>query len=156
MGKLLRFYLVFAVIVVVSMGLFAIAFHGRDIYEYHVGTPTKATVDRCDTHGRHPTCYGTWSIGGRSQTGPIHGADKKNDPVGSTLDVHVSGGTAYTAPGASYLNILFSTLFTALIAFGAWKGITRMFGGSRRTPPGWYPDPSGAQAQRYWDGRQWI
>jgi Protein of unknown function (DUF2510) len=24
------------------------------------------------------------------------------------------------------------------------------------TPPGWYPDPSGAQAQRYWDGRQWT
>ena len=23
-------------------------------------------------------------------------------------------------------------------------------------PPGWYPDPSGAQAQRYWDGRQWT
>jgi hypothetical protein len=23
-------------------------------------------------------------------------------------------------------------------------------------PPGWYPDPSGAQAQRHWDGRQWT
>ena len=23
-------------------------------------------------------------------------------------------------------------------------------------PAGWYPDPSGAQAQRYWDGRQWT
>lgn len=22
-------------------------------------------------------------------------------------------------------------------------------------PPGWYPDPSGARAQRYWDGTRW-
>lgn len=22
-------------------------------------------------------------------------------------------------------------------------------------PPGWYPDPSGAPAQRYWDGTTW-
>ena len=24
------------------------------------------------------------------------------------------------------------------------------------TPAGWYPDPSGAPGQRYWDGRQWT
>jgi hypothetical protein len=23
-------------------------------------------------------------------------------------------------------------------------------------PPAWYPDPSGAETQRYWDGRQWT
>lgn len=23
-------------------------------------------------------------------------------------------------------------------------------------PPGWYPDPSGAPGQCYWDGRNWI
>ena len=23
-------------------------------------------------------------------------------------------------------------------------------------PPGWYPDPSGAPGQRYWDGQQWT
>jgi hypothetical protein len=23
-------------------------------------------------------------------------------------------------------------------------------------PPGWYPDPSGAPGQRYWDGRTWT
>jgi hypothetical protein len=23
-------------------------------------------------------------------------------------------------------------------------------------PPGWYPDPADARAQRYWDGRQWT
>jgi len=24
------------------------------------------------------------------------------------------------------------------------------------SPPGWYPDPSGAQQQRWWDGQQWT
>ena len=28
--------------------------------------------------------------------------------------------------------------------------------GPAGAPQGWYPDPSGAQAQRYWDGRQWT
>ena len=25
-----------------------------------------------------------------------------------------------------------------------------------QAPPGWYPDPSGAQEQRYWDGKTWA
>ena len=24
------------------------------------------------------------------------------------------------------------------------------------SPPGWYPDPSGAEQYRYWDGRAWT
>ena len=28
--------------------------------------------------------------------------------------------------------------------------------GAPRTPPGWYPDPSGAPEQRYFDGTQWT
>jgi len=27
---------------------------------------------------------------------------------------------------------------------------------SPSTPPGWYPDPSGAPGQRYWDGYSWV
>jgi hypothetical protein len=26
---------------------------------------------------------------------------------------------------------------------------------SQQPAPGWYPDPSGGPAQRYWDGQQW-
>ncbi len=28
--------------------------------------------------------------------------------------------------------------------------------GAPRTPPGWYPDPSGAPQQRYFDGTHWT
>ena len=28
--------------------------------------------------------------------------------------------------------------------------------GAPRTPPGWYPDPSGAPGQRYFDGTHWT
>jgi Protein of unknown function (DUF2510) len=28
--------------------------------------------------------------------------------------------------------------------------------GAPNPPAGWYPDPSGAPGQRYWDGQQWM
>lgn len=28
--------------------------------------------------------------------------------------------------------------------------------GFRSVPPGWYPDPSGAPLQRFWDGNAWT
>ena len=28
--------------------------------------------------------------------------------------------------------------------------------GAPSPTPGWYPDPSGAPGQRYWDGQQWM
>lgn len=28
--------------------------------------------------------------------------------------------------------------------------------GQQQTPAGWYPDPSGAGGQKYWDGQRWI
>ena len=132
--KFFMAYLLFAVAAVVLMGLFAIGWQMRNIYEYHAGTPTTATIDRCVSSGRSSTCYGTWSVGGRSQTGPINGASRSD--AGSTMDVRVRGGTAYAASEqwVSYMTILFSTVFTALIVFGAWLRLRRMFGRrSRRT-----------------------
>ena len=49
-----------------------------------------------------------------------------------------------------------------LVLLAVWVGFRRVgstppTGRQENTPPpGWYPDPSGAQAQRYWDGRQWT
>jgi Protein of unknown function (DUF2510) len=137
-GKAVRILLLVAPIAIVLICLFFIGWQIRDIYEYHVGTTTTATIDRCTTHGKSETCYGTWSVDGRSQSGPIHGAGN-NDRTGTTLDVHVSDGTAYTAAAGqwvSYVNILGGTFFMALVVFGFSLGFKRMFGeGSRRTRP---------------------
>ena len=71
----------------VLVGMSAFRFH-----QYEVGTPTTATVVRCGAGPKSSGCYGTWSVGGQSQTGLIHGP---SGPVGSSVDVHVRDGTAY-------------------------------------------------------------
>jgi hypothetical protein len=35
-------------------------------------------------------------------------------------------------------------------------GYPPQLGQTVSAPPGWYPDPSGAPGQRYWDGHQWT
>ena len=74
-----------------------------DVYGYRVGTPTTAKVVDCGRNGsKHSarTCRGTWSVGGKSYTGRIAG-DSKGFHVGSSLDVRVRGGSAYTATSAN-------------------------------------------------------
>jgi hypothetical protein len=85
-------------------------------YNYWVGTPTTATIDHCVSGTRSETCYGRWSVGGVSQTGWFPGT-VEDLPVGSQVDVHVRGGTAYTAYWASPS---YWTVFLAcyVIAFG--------------------------------------
>ena len=120
------------------MGLFGINFLvgglvglGASLYEfygYQVGTPTTATVDHCVRSGKSSsTCYGTWSVGGVSQTGKIAGGLPSGSGVGRSLDVHVSGGKAYTADsvgGRFYVvigvGILGVGLGVALLR-GAWR-----------------------------------
>jgi hypothetical protein len=59
---------------------------------YRLGTPTTATIDHCASHsslhGDDETCYGTWGVGGKSNTGPIIG-DYDRHGVGSRVDVHL-------------------------------------------------------------------
>jgi hypothetical protein len=88
-----------------------------NFYAYQAGTPTTATIEKYN-HGcvgahsgvigtlvdTNPlfdflsvdTCTGTWSVGGTSQSGPIVGV-RSIQPHGSSLDVRVLGGKAYTA-----------------------------------------------------------
>ncbi|WP_082976982.1 DivIVA domain-containing protein [Mycobacterium sp. 852002-50816_SCH5313054-b] len=70
-----------------------------DVYGYRVGTPTTAKVVSC-SGGRNKfsnvICTAQWSVGGKSYTGRIAG-DSKGRRVGSSLDVRVHGGSAYTA-----------------------------------------------------------
>ena len=58
------------------------------------------------------------------------------------------------------VGILFVAAFLAPLLFHLWQRLRRRGDSAPNEPtllpPGWYPDPSGAQAQRYWDGRQWT
>lgn len=46
----------------------------HNLYAYHVGTSTTATVDHCTPQYRGPSsCTVAWSIGGTSSSGPIVG-----------------------------------------------------------------------------------
>jgi hypothetical protein len=88
-------------ILYVTVMLLGFVWGAHDFNQYRVGTPTTATVTQCTLGGRGGHCEGTWSIGGVSQHGNIkHGQFVRAPTVGSTLDVRVGGGTAYTA-GAS-------------------------------------------------------
>jgi hypothetical protein len=78
-------------------GLIGLGGTAYDYYKYQVGTPTTATIDHCVSSGKSSTCYGTWSVGGVSQTGEIRGGLPSGPRVGRSLDVHVNGGKAYTA-----------------------------------------------------------
>jgi hypothetical protein len=91
--------------------LYFVSFGARQFYGYQVGTPTTATGIEC-RHGvpgfgpddsfhlssltLSERCTAAWSVDGQSQTGPI----VRVQHLGSS-DVHVSGGTAFTAPLAS-------------------------------------------------------
>ena len=64
---------------------------------YQAGTPTTVKVTNC-TSGRGAYCAGKWTVNGMSQSGQIMNAKLFGAyPVGSSLDVHVWEGTAYTS-----------------------------------------------------------
>ena len=123
-------------IVFVGLGMYFLSFSARQFYGYQVGTPTTATGIECrdgapDSHTSDDPvsiysltlsegCTATWSVGGQSQTGPIVGVQH----LGSSLDVHVTGGTAFTTPLAGWF-------FFGHILFGFWLivlGLGRLWG----------------------------
>src|SRR5262249_688564 len=74
-------------------GLYFLAVGGLN-YINALRTPTTAaTIDHCDNE---TTCYGTWRVGGVSQTGRIYGDFRGDHPVGSQVDVHMWRGRAYS------------------------------------------------------------
>lgn len=77
-------------------------------YEYRVGTGTTATIEHCVSHssrsGGYEVCDGRWTVDGVSQSGPIY--FRFDEQVGTQVDVHVSGGHAYTAAAAQPVYML--------------------------------------------------
>jgi hypothetical protein len=100
-------------LLLVSLVCFGIAAYR--FYRYEAGTPTTATVVRCEPHARGSTCYGAWNIGGQSQTGLIRGP---SGPVGSAVDVHVSDGTAYAGSPVLAFTLSLAAVVILAILFG--------------------------------------
>jgi hypothetical protein len=89
-----------AVVLLVVLTLLFFGYGTVLFYASHVGTPTRATIVRCHTgsRGSGPNCDGMWTIRGESHTGWIMGEfDGSGYHVGSSLDVRVLGGTAFSA-----------------------------------------------------------
>ena len=118
-----RFRAVFSTIV---LGIMAVGFAGlagHSLYAYGVGAPTKATVVSCHYSGKSRSCTGTWAIDGERRSGKIDG-NGKNYEVGSTMDVRVHDGTAYTK--RSVLGWLWpAALFVGVGALGLFLRMRR-------------------------------
>jgi hypothetical protein len=103
-------------------------------YEYLRGTATTATVGDCVSH-TGGTCDGRWSVGGVSQTGPIHGVyDRHDRVVGSQVDVHVRGATAYTA---SYASLAYTAMSWGCVALAT--GLVLLWSVRRKYRTGNWP-----------------
>jgi hypothetical protein len=101
-------------IVVACLGLFFLYMGAATLYRYQVGTPTKVTVTYC-TKGKGSYCQGKWTINGVSRTGRIEqGFSNGGASVGSSLDAHVWGRTAYTST-AAYLPLAFGGVMTLIV-----------------------------------------
>ncbi|MBE1548051.1 hypothetical protein GGC64_002059 [Mycobacterium sp. OAS707] len=96
-GSMANYLLAMTLPVAVALAVVGFWLGVTDLQRYSEGTPTRATVTYCGV-GSRSNCEATWSIGGVSQTGVINGGFWDGaDRVGSTLDVRVNNGEAYTA-----------------------------------------------------------
>ena len=80
-------------VLAVVLALLCFGFGGYQVYGYHHGTPTKATILSCGG-GREDTCRGRWTLDGETQTGRIWG-NSDHVPDGSTVDIGVYRGWAF-------------------------------------------------------------
>ena len=109
-------------ILVAAFSLVAFGVGVYDVHGYRVGTPTTAKVVSCNRNGNKysaRTCTGTWSVGGKSYAGRIEGSGKGYQ-VGSSLDVWVRGGSAYT-PTSGNMWFIRGT-WAGVLAVGAFFG----------------------------------
>jgi hypothetical protein len=107
-----RKWMLLVILVCASVPLSCFGLAAYHFYAYRAGTPTTATVSSCQ-HNRighrgnmfnivNPRdCTGTWSVGGVSHTGVIAGP-RGGFLIGSTVDVRVLDGKAYTAEGTAW------------------------------------------------------
>jgi hypothetical protein len=120
-------------ILLVLFGIYRLGYVGYFSYGYWLGTPATATVGHCELGGllqgwaedSARYCDGTWSVDGQSQNGPIRPAFWSHDGYkasGSSLDVHVSEGTAYRWFGTYfYIGIIVGPILIIWGAANFWR-----------------------------------
>ena len=88
-------------------GMFVLTFWfgAYDFYLGHAGTLTTATIDHCRYSGKSSVCYGTWSVGGQSQTGQIVPGTGDLYPAGTRMDVRVRSGSHTAHPAGGVANV---------------------------------------------------
>ncbi len=112
MSRLGRAMVVVTPLLLVSSVLFGMS--ALRFYRYESGTPTTATVVRCEGGPKSRACYGAWNIGGLSQTGLIRGP---SGPDGSSMEVRVNGGIAYVRSPVLAFCVLLALVVTLAILF---------------------------------------
>jgi hypothetical protein len=136
------------ILVCAAVPLYSFGSGAYNFYGYRAGTPTTATVSSCHHNrtGRRGNmfnfveprdCTGTWSIGGVSQTGVIVGG-REGFLTGSTVDVRVLDGKAYTAKGTAWRFVAglgACAIIAALLLWAMWVRRARARWVSRH-PPG--------------------
>jgi hypothetical protein len=117
-----RSLVIVTLLLLVSLVCFGISAYR--FYRYEAGTPTTATVVRCESGTHKSGCYGTWNVGGQPQTGLIRGP---SGPVGSAVDVRVSDGTAYAgSPVLAFtLSLAAAVVLAILFSLFAFRLIRR-------------------------------
>ena len=108
----------FRITFIATFGIGGLILLGHDTVGYHIGTPATATVDRYTT-GKDGYCSGAWSVGGQSHTGRIKGGVW---PAGTTLDVHVSGDTAYSRGADNPIPLLVASILPAALLIAMFRG----------------------------------
>jgi hypothetical protein len=103
--------IVSAVLSVVLLG-----FGAYQVYGYHVGTPTRATIVSCSNSAKGTrTCRANWTLGGESHTGRIWG-NVNGVQDGSSMDIRVHNGWAY-APGLPKWPFIWGAILAAAAIF---------------------------------------
>jgi hypothetical protein len=92
-----------------------------------------------------------------SADGVVHG---KSTVDATRTYVTIKGpnfSRVYTAKGADVHAPVLEFAAKLNAASRQLQGAASAFGASATgsAPPGWYPDPSGAAGQQYWDGQRW-
>jgi hypothetical protein len=123
------------------LSLLFFGFGAYQLYGYHVGTPTKATLVSCPRSagwsvGQHMVdamgCRGEWTLDEKTYTGRIWG-DIDRVQEGSSLDVRVLNGWAF-APGTPKWPFIWGAVCAviAILLFRTEKGPRRRAGPAQR------------------------